>query len=107
MAERPGAKVLTRDRLWTIESTVTLMLGSMITKRLIRALYAAIRKQEPKSVFDADSDQFSWSDFLVWALAGGIGLGIAKLVSRRVAGVAWKVATGSAPPTVSDERLAS
>jgi hypothetical protein len=91
--------VITRERIWNIESAVTGVLGALIAKRLIRAVYKVTRKQEPRSVFDPDSEQFSWSTFVVWAVAGGLGLGIAKLVSNRVATIGWRIATGTAPPS--------
>jgi len=92
--------VLTRERIWNLESGVASVLGSVIAQRLVRAAYAAMRKRNPRSVFDPDSAQFSWSSFVLWSVAGGIGLGVARLVSNRAATVGWKIATGSAPPKV-------
>jgi hypothetical protein len=47
----------------------------------------------------------SWSSFVVWSVAGGIGLGIARLVSNRAATVGWRIATGSAPPKVGADQV--
>ena len=107
VAEPRERGVLTSQRIWNLESTITGVLGALIAKRLIRALYAVTRKQEPRSVFDPDSEQFSWSTFVVWAVAGGLGLGIAKLVSNRVATIGWRLATGTAPPKVGQQRAPS
>jgi hypothetical protein len=76
----------------------------MIAERLIRAVYRVTRKQAPDSVFDLDSGRFTWSTFVVWAVAGGIGLGIAKVASNRVARVSWQIATGTPPPRDLDEQ---
>ena len=103
MGEPSERGVLTRQRLWNLESAITGVLGALIAKRLIRTLYAVTHKQEPRSVFDADSEQFSWSTFVVWTVAGGLGLGIAKLASNRVATIGWRLATGTAPPTVGPQ----
>jgi uncharacterized protein DUF4235 len=97
--------MFTRERIWNVESTVASVVGSVIAQKLVRAAYAAIRKRNPRSVFDPDSAQFSWSTFVLWSVAGGIGLGIAKLVSNRVATVGWKIATGSHPPTVGAAQI--
>jgi hypothetical protein len=102
VGEPRAREVITRERIWNLESAVTGVLAAMIAKRLIRAAYAVIRKQEPRSVFDPDSDHFSWPNFVVWAVAGGVGLGIAKLVGNRVATVAWELATGTRPPKVGE-----
>jgi hypothetical protein len=37
-------------------------------------------------------------DALLWAAAGGVGLGIAKVMTARLAVVGWEVATGTRPP---------
>ena len=97
--------MLTRERIWNLESAVASVLGSMIAQRLVRAAYAAIRKRNPRSVFDPDSARFSWSTFVLWSVAGGIGLGIARLVSNRAATVGWRIATGSAPPKVGADQV--
>jgi hypothetical protein len=39
----------------------------------------------------------------VWAAAAGIGLGIAKVVSARVARIGWETATGTLPPGFVEE----
>jgi hypothetical protein len=91
---KPGTPgLINQQRVRKVESAVTGVLGAMIAKQLIRAGYRAVRKQDPSAVFDLDSPRFSWSDFVVWAVAGGIGLGIAKLISNRVATIGWRFAT--------------
>jgi Protein of unknown function (DUF4235) len=93
-----------RERIWLLESTVTGMFGAFVARKVIRAVYRAIRKQEPASVFDPSSSRFSWPDVLVWAAASGIGLGIARVMSARVASIGWEVATGTRPPSIGDEQ---
>lgn len=87
-----------------LESTITGMVGASVAQKLIRALYRAIRKQAPASVFDPSSARFSWPDVVLWAAAGGIGLGIAKVTSARVATIGWEVATGTLPPGVEEKK---
>ena len=89
--------------MWWVESTLTGVLGAMIAERLIRALYRVVRKQSPDSVFDMDRAGFSWPNFLLWAVVGGISLGTAKVLSNRVAAVAWKTAARTKPPKGDDE----
>ena len=93
-----------RERVWLAETTVVGMLGAMIAQRVIRALYRAIRKRAPESVFDPNSARFSWPDVVLWAAAAGIGLGVAKVTSARVARFGWEVATGTLPPGIVEER---
>jgi Protein of unknown function (DUF4235) len=93
-----------RERIWKLVFTGTGMLGALLARKLMRAGYAAIRKDaSAASPFDPTKARFSWSDALLWAAAAGIGLGIAKVVSARVAVLGWETATGTAPPGVVEE----
>ncbi len=84
---------------WKLVSSVSGMLGAMAAERLMSAGYRAIRKESaPASPFDPSDTRFSWPAALRWAAAGGVGLGIAKVVSARVAAAGWRAATHTAPP---------
>jgi hypothetical protein len=99
-----GADSAARQRAWRLVSTIAGLLGAAIAKRLLRAGYHAIRKDpEAPSPFDPGSVGFSWPNAIAWAVAAGVGLGIAKVVSARVAVVGWEVATKTLPPGMGDE----
>ena len=87
-----------RERVWKLVSTMTGMLGALLAKNLLRSAYRAVRKGEPDSAFDPTSDRFSWPNALLWSVAAGIGLVIAKMVSDRLAAIGWEAATGTLPP---------
>jgi hypothetical protein len=87
-----------RERMWMAESTLTGMLGAWVAQKVIRSVFRLVRKEAPSSVFDPNSPRFSWPDVLLWAAAAGVGLGIAKVTSARVAAIGWEVATGTLPP---------
>jgi hypothetical protein len=93
-----------RERVWKLVSSGTGMLAGLLARKLLRAGYKAIRKDGAvPSPFDPTKARISWPDTLVWAAAAGIGLGIAKVVSTRVAVFGWEVVTGAAPPGVVEE----
>lgn len=93
-----------RERMWKLVATVTGMLGAMLANKLIKAAYGALRKDtEPTTPFDPTKAGFSWSDAVLWAAAAGIGLGVTKVVSARVAAIGWKAATRTLPPGVNEE----
>ena len=97
-----------RSRMWKLDSTVTGMVGAVIAQKLLRSGYRAFRKDtDPGSPFDPTDARFSWPDMLVWAAAAGVGLGIAKVVSARVARIGWEAATGALPPRAEHSRPAS
>jgi len=85
-------------------SSICGALGAMAAEKLMSAGYRAIRKDKaPVSPFDPSDTRFTWPAAIRWSVAGGIGLGIAKVVSARVAAIGWKAATGGLPPGVVDE----
>jgi hypothetical protein len=93
-----------RERMWKLVSTSTGMLGGLLVRKLMRTGYTAIRKDAATaSPFDPTKARFSWPDTLLWAAAAGVGLGIAKVVSARIAVFGWEAATGTVPPGVVEE----
>ena len=92
-----------RERSWKLVSTATGLLGTLVAKRLLRAAYSAVRKDTPSTAFDPTKARFSWPGALLWAVAAGIGLVIAKMVGDRVAAIGWELATGTVPPGVDEE----
>jgi hypothetical protein len=94
---------INRQRAWKLESWATGALGAFLAQLLIRTIYRTIRKDKPvAAVFDPNDRRFSWSDAAIWAVAGGLGLAMAKIASARVAAIGWRAATGTAPPETDD-----
>ncbi len=97
-------KVVGRERMWKLVFTIIGMLGGLAARKLMRTGYQAIRRDAAAaSPFDPTKARFSWPDAVVWAATAGVGLGIAKVVSARVAVFGWEAATGTVPPGVSEE----
>ena len=95
-----------REGMWKLVSSISGTLGAMAAEKLMSAGYRAIRKDTaPVSPFDPADSRFSWSATLRWAVAGGIGLGIAKVVSARVAAIGWTAATHTLPPGVEESAV--
>lgn len=104
MGVQPVSKIVDRDRMWKLLTTVTGLLGAFLARKLLRATYEAVRKDpDAPSPFDPANAQFSWIDMVVWAAAAGLGLGIAKVLSARVATLSWEAATGTLPPGAGTE----
>jgi hypothetical protein len=94
-----------REREWRLVSTAAGLVCAMVAKRLLRAVYEAVRHDpEAPSPFDINDARFSWPNALVWAAAAGVGLGAAKVVSARIAVIGWEAATRTSPPGVADDR---
>ncbi|HLM94841.1 MAG TPA: DUF4235 domain-containing protein [Acidimicrobiales bacterium] len=100
--------MISRERMWKLVSTGIGLLGGLLARKLMRAGYQAFRKDSAAaSPFDPTNARFSWPDAVLWAAAAGIGLGIAKVVSARIAVIGWETATGTLPPGVVEEPAAS
>jgi hypothetical protein len=96
--------MISRQLRWKIVSVGTGVLAGMLAKKLMRTIYQAVRKDtSPTSPFDSANARFSLSGALLWAAAAGIALGIAKIVSARIATFGWEAATGTLPPGGSEE----
>jgi hypothetical protein len=94
---------ISRQRAWKLESWATGALGAFLAQLFIKSIYRIIRKDKPvAAVFDPNDRRFSWTDAAVWAVAGGLGLAMAKITSARVAAIGWRAATGTAPPATDD-----
>ena len=96
--------MISRERMWKLVSVITGLLGGLLARKLIRSTYQAVRKETaPATPFDPTNPQFSWPDALLWAAAAGVGLGIAKVMSARLAAIGWEAATGTLPPGFEEE----
>jgi hypothetical protein len=96
--------MISRERMWKLVSVATGLLGGLLARRLIRGVYQIVRKDTaPVTPFDPRNPQFSWPDAVLWAAAAGVGLGIAKVVSARLAAFGWEAATGTLPPGAVEE----
>jgi hypothetical protein len=95
-----------RERVWQLGSWMTGLAGAYVARVVIKAIYRMIRKDKaPSAVFDSSTSRFSWPDALVWGVAGGLGLAVAKIVSSRVAAIGWEVATGTPPPGAEEQTV--
>jgi Protein of unknown function (DUF4235) len=93
-----------RERMWKLLSAGVGMLCGLLARKLMRAGYQLVRRDAATpSPFDPTKAGFSWPDALLWAAAAGVGLGIARVVSARIATVSWEAATGTLPPGVIEE----
>ena len=96
--------MISRERKWKLVSVATGLLAGLLARRLIRGAYQIVRKDTaPVTPFDPTNPQFSWPDAVLWAAAAGVGLGIAKVVSARLAAFGWEAATGTLPPGAVEE----
>jgi Protein of unknown function (DUF4235) len=78
---------------------ITLGLGALtglVTQRFLEVIWKALRGSTPPKV-PADR-RSSWADALSWAVATGVGVGVARLLAVRSAAALWEAAVHEPPP---------
>lgn len=65
-----------------------------------RKLVAAVWPGSSRPPLNPADRRINWGEALSWAIASGLGAGVARLVSKRTAAKGWEMATGNTPPGV-------
>jgi len=98
---RHARDTLGRETTWKIVSTVSAMAGALAARKLLELGWNAVRKDGgSKATLDPADRRFSRKDAVLWAITVGIGVGIARIISTRLAVIGWEAATGTHPPGV-------
>lgn len=98
-----GEPSIMKKLLWSGTASLAGLLAAGVTRRLVARLWPG-QAQPPLNPADRRID---WPVALGWALASGVGAGVARLVSRRAAARGWEAATGSSPPGVASGTMTS
>jgi hypothetical protein len=78
---------------------VTLGLGALTglaTQRVLEVIWKVLRGSTPPKV--AADRRSSWAEALSWAVATGVGVGVARLLAMRSAAALWEAAVHEPPP---------
>ena len=71
-------------------------LAAFATQRVLEVIWKALRGSTPPKV--AADRRSSWMDALSWAVATGVGVGVARLLAVRSAAALWEAAVHESPP---------
>jgi Protein of unknown function (DUF4235) len=74
--------------------------SAFVTRKAITAVWKGVKGDDPPSNPAARST--TWSQALVWAVASGVALAVARLVAQRSAAAAWKAKTGGYPRALEE-----
>lgn len=85
---------------WKAVSTLSAVVGGIATRKLVSAVWASLSKSEADPPLNPADRRVAWSTAVEWAIAAGVGAGVGRLVSQRLAAAGWERATGTAPPGV-------
>ena len=84
------------DIKWTIISSGSVILASVLTRKLIQGSYKKIRGKEPPN--DPSSAYVSWGEAVTWAVLSGAAIGLARVVAQRGSVASYKKIFKSTPP---------
>jgi hypothetical protein len=78
--------------------------AGLVAQRLLEKAWKAVRGSTPVPL-PADR-RSSWADALSWAIATGVGAGVARLVAIRTAARMWEATIHEPPPEPGLEAVA-
>lgn len=81
---------------WKAIAVGTGALTGLATQRIIEFAWTAIRGAKPPKV--AADRSSPWPEAVSWAVATGIGVGVARLLAVRTAAALWEAAAHAPPP---------
>lgn len=83
---------LSREQKWTLVSLGSAILAGVVVRRGIRMAWEATGDEPPP--LNPLREESSWSDALLFSVATGLTVGLARLGARAVAGLVWKEEKG-------------
>jgi Protein of unknown function (DUF4235) len=96
-----ATKATTQDKLmWRVVGAASGIAAAAATRALLTRAWRAGKHHDPPA--NPASASTSWPDALLWAVATGIALGVARLVAVRGAAAGWRKATGALPPGLEE-----
>jgi hypothetical protein len=81
---------------WKAMAVGTGALTGFVTQRVIEFIWTAARGTKPPKV--AADRSSPWPEAVSWAVATGIGVGVARLLAVRTAAALWEAAAHAPPP---------
>jgi len=89
---------MSQKLLWNLYAGVIGAASAIAAQKLVRGAWKLATGDEPP---DPNDPATPLSEAMIWALAGGIGIGVAQMMTNRFAAVRWEKAMGSPAPTNS------
>ena len=80
---------------WKVITLGSGALAGLVTQRMLHAAWRRLRSEEPPLQADRRA---AWADALSWAIATGVGAGVARLMAIRAAARLWEATLHEAPP---------
>ena len=86
--------------MWRVVGGASGLAAAALTRQAMARLWRARKHDDPPA--NPASSSTSWPDAMLWAVATGVALGVARLVAMRGAAAGWQRAKGSLPPGLEE-----
>lgn len=83
---------------WKGVSTLSAIVGGIATRKVLDAAWGAFTDGTQEPPLNPADRRIDWPTALKWAITAGVGMGVGRMVSQRMAAAGWEKATGSPPP---------
>ncbi|MBP8919808.1 MAG: DUF4235 domain-containing protein [Micropruina sp.] len=81
--------------LWNIYAGAVGTLTALAAQKVLDGAWRAVTGDEPP---DPNDPATPLRDAIIWSLAGGIGIGLAQVLTRRFAAAGWERTMGTPAP---------
>ncbi len=88
------------EMTWKVASSGAGIVSSVAVRKMLQAMWPSVGDAELEPPLNPADRRIDWSTALQWAVAAGVGAGVARLVGQRAAARGWEMVTGSAPPGI-------
>ncbi len=85
---------------WKVVSTASGLLTGLIVRKVLGWAWGRFAPSEHEPPLNPADRRVGWGESVAWAVAAGVGVGVGRLVSDRVAAAGWELATGEPPPGI-------
>ena len=92
----PSESMLNSKQRWALLVTASSVIAAQLVEYLMSSSWRAATLKEPPD--DPNYQDAPWGRVLLWTAAMGAAAGMADIVSRRGAELAWRRVTGKKPP---------
>lgn len=89
---------LSQRLVWNLYAGAIGALSAVVAQKAVRGAWKLATGDEPP---DPSDPATPLSEALIWAVAGGVGIGVTQLLTNRFAATRWEKATGRPAPTHS------
>jgi hypothetical protein len=88
---------------WKVVSVGTGLLSGFLTRLTLNWAWKHFAPSDHDPPLNPADRRISWGEAVIWSVAAGVGVGVARVISDRLTAEVWELATGDPPPGVKTD----